>query len=105
MSDEIDTQPDRPGGASRNAPKRSGQLRCPQALGLTSRQGDVLALMAEGWSNAAIARELFISEKAVVAHTSQIYDRLELFADDDTHRRVNAVLRYLTAPPPVPSYS
>jgi DNA-binding NarL/FixJ family response regulator len=62
---------------------------------LTCRQREVLALMASGWSNGAIARQLAISEKAVVQHTSQIYDRLDLFADDETHRRVHAVLRYL----------
>ncbi len=45
--------------------------------------------MAQGHSNTAIARGLTISEKAVVQHTSQIYDRLGLYAqDDDTHRRV-----------------
>ena len=62
---------------------------------LTCRQREVLALMASGWTNGAIARRLAISEKAVVQHTSQIYDRLDLFADDETHRRVHAVLRYL----------
>jgi DNA-binding NarL/FixJ family response regulator len=63
---------------------------------LTVRQREVLALMATGYSNAAIARHLVISEKAVVQHTSQIYDRLDLFADDDeTHRRVSAVVQYL----------
>lgn len=69
----------------------------PASLGdrLTCRQREVLALMARGWSNAAIARRLEISEKAVVSHTSQIYDRLDLFEDDETHRRVHAVLRYL----------
>jgi DNA-binding NarL/FixJ family response regulator len=56
-----------------------------------------LALMASGRSNAAIAKRLVISEKAVVQHTSQIYDRLDLAADDDSHhRRVAAVVRYLT---------
>jgi DNA-binding NarL/FixJ family response regulator len=67
----------------------------PLAERLTCRQREVLALMAGGLSNAAIARQLAISEKAVVQHTSQIYDRLDLFADDATHRRVHAVLRYL----------
>jgi DNA-binding NarL/FixJ family response regulator len=63
---------------------------------LTARQREVLALMATGYTNAAIARLLVISEKAVVQHTSQIYDRLDLFAgDDDTHRRVSAVVQYL----------
>ena len=62
---------------------------------LTARQREVLALMATGYSNAAIARRLVISEKAVVQHTSQIYDRLDLFADDEIHRRVLAVVHYL----------
>jgi DNA-binding NarL/FixJ family response regulator len=52
--------------------------------------------MAEGRSNAAIAGCLFISEKAVVQHTSQIYDRLGLPDDNRGHRRVLAVVRYLS---------
>ena len=63
---------------------------------LTDRQLDVLALMAEGRSNASIAHSLFISEKAVVQHTSHIYNALGLAASEDDHRRVLAVLRYLT---------
>ena len=62
---------------------------------LTRRQVEVLRLMAEGRSNAAIAEVLVISEKAVVQHTSQIYHRLDLVPDDGTHRRVVAVVRYL----------
>ena len=53
-------------------------------------------MIAHGLSNAAIARRLFISEKAVVQHTSQIYDRLDLIVDDDTHRRVKAVVHFLS---------
>jgi DNA-binding NarL/FixJ family response regulator len=64
---------------------------------LTPRQIEVLALMAEGHSNSAIARSLVISEKAVVQHTSRIYDCLALPPDDTTHRRVVAVLRYLSS--------
>jgi DNA-binding NarL/FixJ family response regulator len=64
--------------------------------GLTARQCEVLALMAQGRSNAAIARQLTITEKAVVAHVSRIYDELRLTADDDDHRRVLAVVRYLS---------
>jgi DNA-binding NarL/FixJ family response regulator len=64
--------------------------------GLTSRQGEVLALMAQGRSNAAIARQLTITEKAVVGHVSRIYDELGLATDDDDHRRVLAVVQYLT---------
>jgi DNA-binding NarL/FixJ family response regulator len=62
---------------------------------LTPRQREVLALMAAGLSNAAIAVRLVISEKAVAQHTSQIYDRLDLLPDDRLHRRVLAVTRYL----------
>jgi DNA-binding NarL/FixJ family response regulator len=57
----------------------------------------VLTLMAEGRSNARIAGELFLSEKAVVQHTSKIYDALGLPVDADDHRRVLAVIRYLRA--------
>ncbi|KRA24430.1 LuxR family transcriptional regulator [Microbacterium sp. Root61] len=72
------------------------------ALGrLTPRQLEVLGLMAEGRSNAAIAAQLVVSEKAVVQHTSNIYDALGLTIDADDHRRVIAVIRYLqSAVPP-----
>lgn len=63
---------------------------------LTARQGEVLALMAQGRSNAAIARQLSITEKAVVGHASHIYDVLGLAHSDDDHRRVLAVVRYLS---------
>jgi DNA-binding NarL/FixJ family response regulator len=63
---------------------------------LTPRQTEVLTLMAEGQSNSAIAESLVISEKAVVRHTSHIYDRLQIHADDAVHRRVLAVVRYLS---------
>jgi DNA-binding NarL/FixJ family response regulator len=62
---------------------------------LTSRQHEVLALMAEGRSNAFIANALAISTKAVVQHVSHIYDELDLPPNDDDHRRVLAVTRYL----------
>jgi DNA-binding NarL/FixJ family response regulator len=63
---------------------------------LTPRQSEVLALMAEGLSNAKIASRMFVTEKAVVQHTSRIYDALGLPPDADAHRRVMAVIRYLT---------
>lgn len=63
---------------------------------LTPRQHEVLALMAEGSSNSRIAAELFLSEKAVVQHTSHIYDALGLPVDSDAHRRVLAVIHYLS---------
>ncbi|MDZ8172296.1 response regulator transcription factor [Microbacterium xanthum] len=63
---------------------------------LTPRQREVLALMAQGRSNAAIAAELGLSEKAIVQHTSNIYDMLGLAVHADDHRRVLAVIHYLT---------
>lgn len=63
--------------------------------GLTGRQREVLSLMAQGRSNAWIARSLDIAEKSVVQHVSHIYDQLGLPPDEDDHRRVLAVVRYL----------
>ena len=62
---------------------------------LTDRQREVLALLAEGRSNAAIASRLTISEKAVVQHVSNIYDAFDIPQHGDDHRRVLAVLQYL----------
>jgi DNA-binding NarL/FixJ family response regulator len=67
---------------------------------LTPRQKDVLALMAEGKSNASIAATLFLTEKAVVQHASRIYDALGLSVDPDAHRRVLAVVEYLNSDDP-----
>ena len=64
---------------------------------LTTRQSAVIALLAEGRTNAGIARRLGISEKAVVQHVSRIYDILGLAVSDDDHRRVLAVIRYLNS--------
>jgi DNA-binding NarL/FixJ family response regulator len=63
---------------------------------LTRRQREVLALMAQGLSNAAIAEALVITEKSVVEHVSNVYDALELPRTGNEHRRVLAVLRYLS---------
>jgi len=68
----------------------------PVAL-LTDRQREVLELTAQGRSNAAIAAELGVSEKAIVRHTSNIYDELGLGSSPDDHRRVLAVVRFLSA--------
>jgi DNA-binding NarL/FixJ family response regulator len=64
---------------------------------LTPRQQQVLALMSEGRTNASIARTLSITERAVVQHTSHIYDEFDLALSDDDHRRVLAVIRYLSS--------
>jgi DNA-binding NarL/FixJ family response regulator len=62
---------------------------------LTAREREVLALMAEGRSNAAIARALVVTEAAVAKHIGSILTKLDLPPDEDGHRRVLAVLAYL----------
>jgi DNA-binding NarL/FixJ family response regulator len=62
---------------------------------LTPREREVLALMAEGRSNAAIAQRLFVTEKAVSKHAAGIFAKLDLALSDDDNRRVLAVLAYL----------
>ena len=62
---------------------------------LTPREREVLSLMAEGRSNAAIAARLFVTEKSVSKHTNSIFMRLGLPQSEDDNRRVLAVLAYL----------
>jgi DNA-binding NarL/FixJ family response regulator len=62
---------------------------------LTAREHDVLALMAEGRSNSAIAVRIAVSERAVEKHISRIFSKLGLPPSDADHRRVLAVLSYL----------
>ncbi|MFF7301166.1 response regulator [Streptomyces sp. NPDC008265] len=62
---------------------------------LTARELDVLRLMAEGRSNAAVAHTLFISESAVAKHTAAIFTKLGIEPSSDDNRRVLAVLAYL----------
>jgi DNA-binding NarL/FixJ family response regulator len=64
---------------------------------LTPREREVLALMAEGRSNAAIAATLVVGEGAVEKHVSSIFTKLDLLPAESDHRRVLAVLRYLEA--------
>ena len=64
---------------------------------LTPREREVLQLMAEGRSNAAIAARMVITEKAVSKHTNSIFTRLGLPPSEDDNRRVLAVLAYLAA--------
>jgi DNA-binding NarL/FixJ family response regulator len=72
--------------------RRSGQ---PPVARLTDREHQVLALMAEGRSNSAIAQRLVITEKAVSKHCTSIFVKLDLPPSDDDNRRVLAVLAYL----------
>ena len=64
---------------------------------LTERERAVLALMAEGYSNRAIAETIFVSERAVERHGTSIFSTLGLETTGQEHRRVLAVLRYLQA--------
>jgi len=64
---------------------------------LTDRERDVLALMAEGRSNAAIAQQLFVSEKAVSKHCTSIFAKLDLPPSETDNRRVLAVLAFLNS--------
>lgn len=62
---------------------------------LTERELEVLALMAEGRSNTAIAGSLFVTDKAIGKHISNIFAKLDLPPHDDDNRRVPAVVAYL----------
>jgi DNA-binding NarL/FixJ family response regulator len=64
---------------------------------LTPRRLEVLQLMAQGYSNARIGRELGVTEKAVDRSIALIFQTLELPPDPDEHRRVLAVVRYLNS--------
>ena len=64
---------------------------------LTEREREVLALMAQGLTNAALCSELHLSAKTVEGHVRSIFTKLDLDADERSHRRVLAVLRFLRA--------
>ena len=67
----------------------------PELSELSSRQREILALMAQGKSNAGIAKALYITEGSVEKHVSNILAKLNLPVEEDSHRRVLAVLAYL----------
>jgi DNA-binding NarL/FixJ family response regulator len=75
----------------------AAQRRKDPLKNLTERERELLALMAEGHSNPAIARRLVLSASAVEKHIGNIFAKLGLPPDDDRHRRVLAVLAYLRA--------
>ncbi|GES28571.1 response regulator transcription factor [Streptomyces angustmyceticus] len=66
--------------------------------GLTAREHSVLALMAEGLSNHAIGRRLFLSDSAISKYTTSLFGKLGITDDDHHNRRVRAVLTYLNRP-------
>lgn len=90
------------GGGSVIDPKVVERLVAARARGdsplgwLTTRESEVLAAMARGMSNAAIAVELHIGTRAVEKHINSIFAKLGLVEDDRTHRRVQAVLTFLS---------
>ncbi|AXG78573.1 LuxR C-terminal-related transcriptional regulator [Streptomyces paludis] len=67
----------------------------PHLLALTPREREVLSLMAEGRSNAAIATRMFVTEKTVSKHSYNIFTKLNLEPSEDDNRRILAVLAYL----------
>lgn len=69
----------------------------PRLARLTDREDEVLALMAEGLGNTAIAERLVVTEGAIHKHVRSIFAKLDLAPDDRADRRVAAVLRYLDA--------
>lgn len=75
---------------SARSPATAGRL-----ARLTPREQEVLEHMAQGKNNAAIARELFLTERAVEKHTNSIFSKLGLSHERDTNRRVRAVLLFL----------
>jgi DNA-binding NarL/FixJ family response regulator len=77
---------------------RAAQQQSPLAM-LSDRETGVLREMATGKNNAAIARTLFISERAVEKHTNALFGKLGVSEEPDVNRRVLAVLRFLDATP------
>ena len=63
---------------------------------LTARESQILAEMAQGKSNSAIAAALYVTERAVEKHTNSIFAKLGLSEEKDVNRRVKAVLVYLS---------
>jgi DNA-binding NarL/FixJ family response regulator len=76
--------------------RKSSQERSP-LLGLTEREREVLQEMASGRNNAATAKALFMSERAVEKHVSSVFQKLGLVDETDVNRRVMAVLAFLEA--------
>jgi DNA-binding NarL/FixJ family response regulator len=77
-----------------------GRRRREDPLGdLTPREREVLGLMAEGYSNSAVATQLVVTERAVEKHVTNIFGKLGFGSEPDHHRRVLAVLAYVRSEP------
>ncbi len=64
---------------------------------LTSREREVLGLLAEGHTNAGISAQLFVSERTVEVHVRAVFTKLGISDDDGRNKRVLAVLQYVSA--------
>jgi DNA-binding NarL/FixJ family response regulator len=100
VSDFVDAVRRVAGGGTALDPEVVAQLvarrrRDSPLVTLTSREREVLALMAEGRTNAAIAEALVVTPRAVEKHIANIFGKLRLPPSDSDHRRVLAVLAYL----------
>jgi DNA-binding NarL/FixJ family response regulator len=88
------------GGGSALDPEVVGALLSPGGRGslaaLTGREHDVLALVAEGHTNAAVAARLHLAERTVETHMRAVFQKLGIADDGDRHRRVLAVLAYVS---------
>jgi DNA-binding NarL/FixJ family response regulator len=71
----------------------------PSFNALTQREQEILALVAEGWSNAAIAERVVITKRAVERHINSIFAKLDLGESEQTSKRVKAALLYLAGQP------
>jgi DNA-binding NarL/FixJ family response regulator len=76
---------------------RKGSETSSALRGLTERELEVLQELATGCSNAAVAKNLYMSERAVEKHVGSVFQKLGLANESDVNRRVMAVLAYLEA--------
>ncbi len=75
----------------------SQEQKDAQFNAMTAREKEILGLMAQGWSNAALCDRLYLSPKTVETHIGRIFSKLGLHPAPEGHRRVLAVLAYLSA--------
>jgi DNA-binding NarL/FixJ family response regulator len=76
---------------------RKNRMAASPLVQLTDREREVLEHMAQGKNNAAIARSMFLTERAVEKHINSLFHKLDLSEDPNVHRRVMAVLAFLRA--------
>jgi DNA-binding NarL/FixJ family response regulator len=92
-----------PGTLARNMNLMRTNPYAVELARLTARELDVLALIAQGRSNTAIARAFFITTRGVERHVNNIFRKLDLTSSEDISRRVMAALIFLDAAPSSPA--